>query len=118
MKIFLLATLLLTTNAFACWNMKAVFSVDSQEVLVDQKIEHDKTYSFPAGPYIFHVKIPTGKKTSEKLVNIEVVEKNGIHLTPVSKAELITVTGKETAVTQLDQKTNQLTSMKLTLTDI
>ncbi len=118
MKVFLMAALVLSSNASACWNMKAVLSVDSKEVLVDQKIEHDKTYSFPAGPYIFHVKIPSVKRAGVHLVDVDVVEKKGIKLTPVSNAELIVETGKEALLTQLDKETNQLTTIKLTLTEI
>jgi len=118
MKLILLAALLVSSNAFACWSMKAVLSVDSSEVLVDQKIEHDKTYSFPTGPYIFHLKIPSVKKAAGQLVDVDVVEKKGTTLTPVSHVELIVKTGKEALLTQLDEKTNQLTTIKLTLTEI
>lgn len=118
MKLFLLSALLLSSNAFACWNIKAVLSVNSKEVLVDQKIEHDKTYSFPTGPYIFHVKVPTGKRAAGHLINVSVVERKGLTLSQVSTAELIAETGKEVLMTQLDQETQQQTSIKLTLTEI
>lgn len=119
MRLLVLTCFLLSSPAFACWNMNAVLSVDSNELIVNQKLEHDKTYSFSKGNIIFHVKIPL--KTSpagSHQVLIEAVEKIGLTLSPVSQFVVLAKAGTEALVTSEDPETHKMTSAKLTLTEI
>lgn len=117
MKTFLVF-LLLTSHAFACWNLKAVLSVGSNAVKIDQKINHDQTYSFPKDHFIYNVKILSSHKLPGHLITIGVVEKSGNTLKEVANAEVIVQTGHEAMLTQKNEKTNQLTKLKITLTEI
>ncbi len=107
MKYIALALSLLSVNAFACWNLKADLQTGDKKVSFNQKFEHDKTYSFPSGPYIFHVKMPSEKnrpkgmpnKPGSHLVVITVDEKQGMTISEVASGMILVNSDKEATMT-------------------
>ena len=118
MKILFLL-ILLSSNAFACWNMKAVLSVGANEVKIDQKVLHDQTYSFAKDAFIYNVKVLSKNPgLPGHLISINVVEKVGMTLKPITTAQVVVQTGHEALLTQENEKTHELTKLKITLTEI
>lgn len=113
MKLFTLIALLFSTSSFACWNMKASLSVNESTVVINQKIEHDKIYSFPKGNLIYNV---TVKKNN--LITIDVVEKKGLTLKPITSSQIIVKNGQEAIMTKQDENLNQLSTFKVKITEI
>lgn len=97
MKYLALVLTFFSLNAFACWKLKAELQTGEKKVQIDQKFEHDKIYSFPSGPYLFHVKMPSEKnrpkgmpnKPGTHLVVITVDEKQGTTLKEVSTGMIL-----------------------------
>lgn len=126
MKYLAFGLVLLSFNALACWNMQATISVNQDKVEINQKIDHDKTYSFTGGKHIFHVKIPSRFETPANLKNqkdlhaieVGVQEKNGITLSEVTNGKIIVQTGKEAMMTKQDNKTGETTTFVMKITEI
>ncbi len=126
MKYFFLSFFIFSSQAFACWNMNAVFSVGEAEFKVNQKINHDQTYSFSAPPYIYNVKVasqalqPPGipKKKGSHFIEIGVVQKDGTTLKQVAHGQMLVTTGKEATMTKQDESSAEITTFKLTLNEI
>lgn len=126
MKWFLFSLILLSSQAHACWNMKAVFSVGEHELTVNQKMNHDQTYSFSAPPYIYNVKVasqdkqPPGipKKKGAHFIEIGVVQKDGTTLKQVTNGQMLVQTNKEAIMTKQDENSTDVTTFKITLSEI
>lgn len=126
MKYLAFALALVSFNALACWNMKGTISVNQDKVEINQKINHDQTYSFTGGNHIFHVKIPSKFETPPNLkdkkdihsIEIGVQEKKGITLSEITKGKLIVRTGKEAKMTKEDIETGVITTITMKITDI
>jgi hypothetical protein len=74
-----------TTSAWACWRMEGKLAIDGESWTFDQKVKHDKTYSLPAGSFIFNFKLI--KKAEDILFSYNVSEKKNNNLVLVSKGE-------------------------------
>lgn len=120
MKFLVLTLFLFSLNAVACWKMQASISINEDLVKINQKIEHDKTYSFPSGKHIFHVKIPSNStdKKDIHLVEIGVQEKKGITLSPITQGKMIVQTGKEATMTKQDNESGETTIYTMKITEI
>lgn len=126
MKYFTVSLLMLSSSAFACWNMKAVLSVNNSEVKIDQVINHDQNYSFAKGKYIFNVKIPSEQnlptnipvKAGSYLVMVDVLEKEELNLKTVTNGLIVANYGKEAVMIKEDTESKDVTKMKVTLTEI
>ncbi|HXH74441.1 MAG TPA: hypothetical protein VNJ08_05725 [Bacteriovoracaceae bacterium] len=126
MKAFAVILLMITTPVFACWQMTGLLKYEKTEIKIDQKVEHDKTYSFQAGDSIFHVTVPSKPRLPENLpknekwnaVNFEVVQKVKLSLEKVSEGSVIVKDGAPATLTQEDQKTGKLTTVIVKLNHI
>jgi hypothetical protein len=76
---------LFTTSAWACWRIEGKLAIDGQSWAFDQKVNHDKTYSLPAGNFIFSFNLI--KKAEDILFSFSVFEKKSNNLILVSKGE-------------------------------
>lgn len=118
MRLIALAALLCSFNALACWNLKADLQTGDKKISFNQKFEHDKTYSFPSGPYIFHVKMPSEKnrpagmpkKPGTHLVVINVDEKQGTNLKEVATGMILVDADKEATMTVSKTENAEITS--------
>ena len=107
MKYLALILALVSVNAFACWNLKAELQTGDKRVSLNQKFDHDKTYSFPSGPYIFNVKMPSKKnrpasmpdRPGTHLVIITVDEKQGTSLKEVATGMILVKADQEATMT-------------------
>jgi hypothetical protein len=57
-KWFLLSFLILP-SAFACWRLTGTAVIEGHAVNIDQKMNHDQTYSVMADSFILNMKIPS-----------------------------------------------------------
>lgn len=70
-------------SALACWKVQGTLAVDGEVWKINQKINHDKEYGFPMGPFIYKMTISKGEGKKHKVV-YKLEEKKGL------KLELIT----------------------------
>lgn len=126
MKYLALVSLMLSTSAFACWNMKASLSVNGSELKINQKINHDQVYSFAKDQYIFNVKIPSSQNLPTNvlvakgayMVFVDVMEKENINLKKIANGQIVANYGKEVTMTKEDTESKIMTTMKIIVTEI
>lgn len=126
MRIFLFALSFVSLNALACWKIEGSLSVNGESVVINQKFNHDKTYSFQAKNYLFHVKIPSTFDLPENmnnaknghLIEIQVQQKEGTKIREVTQAKILVRPGNEATMTKEDDQTNILSSFTFKITDI
>lgn len=126
MRAIALAFLLTSFNSYACWKMEATLSVNQDKVVINQKIDHDETYSFGKGNHIFHVRIPSKfdlpqearKMKKPHLIEMGVQEKKGITISPISKGMVLVETGKEATMIKQDNETGVVTTFIVKLSEI
>ncbi len=68
MKILGLFLLLVSFSAWACWSIDLNLGIDGEDYKFQQKIDHDKKYALPFGPYILNLKLI---KNKNKMINFE-----------------------------------------------
>ena len=127
MKKIIFGILLLNSiPLWACWNLNGSFNVNGKKLQIQQKVNHDKSYSFQNGELIVHVKLPSKfslpdqvkDKKEAQLIQVELVQKQGVTLKTLSKAEVIVLGENEAWMTKKDTKTNDFTEIKLRLKHI
>lgn len=74
-------------SAFACWRFEGKLAVDGETFKVDQKIVHDKSYSFPMGNWIMTLSVHAKKDSKINVVKYQIQEKKGTTLTLVTQGE-------------------------------
>jgi hypothetical protein len=117
---------MLSSSAFACWNMKATLSHNGSEVKFDQKINHDLSYSFMKEHFIFNVKNPSEKnlpknipvKAGSYLVMIDVQQKEALNIKTVSTGMIVATFGQKATMTKVDNETKATSNFTVTLTEI
>ncbi len=94
-------------------------SVNEDQVEINQKFDHDKTYSFPAGAHIFHLKMPSQgqKKTTRHSVEFGVQKKTGITLSRINEHKINVESGKKVVFTNIETNGEQ-TTFKMKITEI
>ncbi len=94
-------------------------SVNQDKVEINQKLDHDKTYSFPAGAHIFHIKMPSqGKeKTAMHLIEFGVQKKTGITLSEINEHKINIESGKK-AVFRNNDTNGEITTFTMKITEI
>lgn len=117
-NLFLLFYILISSSAFACMNLKANLNLNGKELLIDQKVDHDQTYSFMKDNYIVNIILPSGQAKGVYFVDLKVDLKDGNSLKRVSNGQLIVKNQKEAMMTSTDNQTNETFSYKLTVTGI
>jgi hypothetical protein len=119
MKLFVLTFILLQQSAFACWKVEASISVNEDKVEINQKLDHDKTYSFPAGAHIFHLRMPSQGKDQKAMHSVEfgVQKKTGITLSRINEHKIIVESGKKAIFTNTETD-GELTTFKMKITEI
>ncbi len=120
MKILAIALTFISFQAVACWKMQATISINEDVVKINQKIDHDKTYSFNAGKHLFHVKIPSTKteKTDTHSVEIGSQKKIGLTLSEITPGKILVQTGKEATMTKQDSETGETTTFTIKISEI
>jgi hypothetical protein len=119
MKLIGLIFILLQQSAFACWKVEALMSVNEDQVEINQKLDHDKTYSFPAGSHIFHLKMPSQGKDQKSMHSVEfgVQKKTGITLSKINEHKINIESGKKSVFTNNDTN-GELTTFMMKITEI
>jgi hypothetical protein len=124
--ILIIALLMLSLPTWACWKLTGSFEFNGKVISIDQKISHDKTYSFQHGKLIAHVKVPTkfdipkevANKKDAQLIQIELIEKNGVTLKTLAKPQMFVLGENEATMTQEDNQTKDFTKITLKLEKI
>lgn len=113
MKIILIALLLWTLPALACWRAQGSLAVDGETWKFDQKIEHNKEYLFPMGT--FTLKFTVKKKKGTNTFVYVVQEKKGLTLTNVTMGDEEVETGKDREIYAkgLEGQPNSIITIKL-----
>jgi hypothetical protein len=88
MKLILLLYTLVSLPAFACWKVEANLKVNGDKININQKIEHDKNYSFKIGKYFAHLKILQNKKGEPTPLNIWIQQKQDLKIVEVAHETL------------------------------
>jgi hypothetical protein len=125
-KFLAFGLILLSFNTLACWKMQGTISVNEDKIVINQKIDHDKIYSFTGGKHLFHVKIPSRfeapstykHKTGIHSIEIGVQHKKGITLSEVSNRKIIVETGKESQIVKENTKTGEIITYIIKVTEI
>ena len=94
-------------------------SVNEDQVEINQKLDHDKTYSFPAGAHIFHLKMPSQGKEKPAIHSVEfgVQKKSGITLSRINAHKINVESGKKSVFT-ITETNGELTTFKMKITEI
>ena len=94
-------------------------SVNKDKVEINQKLDHDKTYSFAAGAHIFHIKVPSQQKnkTAMHFVEFGVQKKAGITLSKIDEHRISIESGKK-AVFRNNETNGELTIFMMKITEI
>lgn len=120
MKFLTILLALISVNAFACWKMEGMIDVNGVRVNINQKIDHDKTYTFSSGKHLFHVMIPSsykGKKNAH-MVEMNVEKKDGTIMKQIAQGKVIVLAGNEATMIKHDEKTGDHTIFTVKLTEI
>jgi len=115
MKFLVLLVLFYSVSALACWRLEGDLTFNDDKLHIDQKVEHDRTYSYQVGNYIVDFKVPTDHET--KGISIKINEKKGNSLTEVSNPRII-MHGGTARVTSRNEKTGFASNIELKLTHI
>jgi hypothetical protein len=100
-KLLILLLIGSSLNAFACWRVTGFLTVNQESLAIDQIIDHDKTYSFHKGKYLFHLKMPSvfslpedlKDKKDRHLVEVNIQEKKGTRLSKVTNSRMFVKIG-------------------------
>lgn len=113
-------------NANACWRLTGVMSLNQEKLEINQKIDHDKTYTFPKGNLLFHLKMPSAfdvpKDLKDKkglhLVELNIQENQGTKLVDLTQAKILVKKGLEATTTKEDGTTGSITRFNIKVDDI
>lgn len=126
-KSFIFTLLLLhSIPTWACWYLKGTFETNGKRLQINQKINHDKPYSFQQGNLIAHVTVPAHfnrpddikDKKDAQLIQVELIEKNQMKLKAITKAEMIILGNEEATMIKEDPNTKELIKLTLKLESI
>ncbi len=84
MKLIPVLLLLFTGKALACWQVQAFVKAGKEHISINQKMNHDQTYSFAFGPYYLHLKMANSNK-DHRPIEWSLQEKSGNKLTELTK---------------------------------
>ena len=114
MRYLALIVLFLSMNTFACWKMEGSLGVDGETWKLNQKMDHDKEYSFPMGTFILNLKVASGKKKTHT-VQYSVWEKKGSKIVLITKGseELEEEKSKDIYAKGEPQQPNSIITLKL-----
>jgi hypothetical protein len=120
MKLMLLSFLFLSSNALACWQIKGSISYDGSRIMIDQRFDHDKTYSFLVRNNIIHLKVPSSenKKEDTILLEVKVDEKTGTMISESYNNSLLVKEGQESLIRVENLRTKKLLTIKTTIKNI
>jgi hypothetical protein len=98
MKLMLLGFLFLSSTSWACRRIDGLVSINDTKIKINQKIDHDKIYTFSSGIYHLNLKYseknentrPNGEK-----IEFEINEIKSQHFAQISKGIFLIKTGKE-----------------------
>lgn len=117
MKILIILLMMFSLSAQACWRVTGVFSVNQDKLEINQKIEHDKTYTFSKGNSFFHLKMPSQftlpqglkDKKDRHLVELLVQEKQGTKIVEILNTKVLVKKGIDS---------NMVSSLGKSVTDL
>lgn len=126
MRILILFFVAFSLNANACWRLNGVISVNQNKLEINQKIDHDKTYTFPKGNLIYHLKMPSvfdlpenlNDKKGLHMVELNIQEKQGTKLVDLTQAKILVKKGQEATMTKEDGTTGSITRLSIKVEDI
>jgi hypothetical protein len=105
--------MIISVDALACWRLTGSIHVDTQRFDVNQKVDHDKTYSFPKGDYLVHLSVD---KTEQIRVHVE--QKQGLILATIAKIETQLKKNEEITSSKLNRDSGLTTEVRFKLQDI
>lgn len=97
MRFIPLFVLLMSFDLFACWRLTGRMSVNRESLIINEKIDHDKSYSFPKGKYLIHIKMPSKfelpdgvkEKKNRYLLEVKIQEKKGTILEEIINTKIL-----------------------------
>lgn len=122
-SVLFIVLLMFSFSSMACWNLNGSFNVNGKKLSIQQKVNHDKSYSFQNGELIVHVKLPSKftlshemkDKKDAQLIQVELVQKQGVTLKTLSQSEIIVIGEDEARMIKEDNKTNEFAEITLKL---
>ena len=84
MKLIPVLFFLLTGKALACWQVQALVKAGKEQISINQKMNHDQTYSFAFVPYYLHLKMASSNK-DHRPIEWSLQERSGNKLTELTK---------------------------------
>ncbi len=115
-KTFTLLLLSFSLSSFACWKVEGQYSVDGEDYKINQKVDHDKEYSFPMGAFILNMTVSS--KDKKQTVVYGVHEKKGTALTLVTKGKEDLEMNKSKDIYAKGEKDQPNTILTLKLSEI
>lgn len=97
----------------ACWNLNAQIDIAGEHLTINQKIVHDKVYSFASGHYLIDIKMP-------KAENIiwTVTEKNGLTLKKLFSKAIGVILNSQTKSEQFKMSNNEFAQISFQVKEI
>ena len=115
----LILALILSLPAFGCMNLKARLNLNGKELLIDQKVDHDQTYSFIKDAFVVNVTLPSGQKSGIHLIKIKIDKIDGTIMSTVSSPQLMLRDNQEAEITsQASGEPSEIYKFKLTVKSI
>ncbi len=112
----LVALLVMSLPAEACWRLSGTFAVDGESWRFDSKVEHNREYVFPAGTFILKLTLKPQDKKRATLVYVvhERKEKNLILVTSGDESDLEAGKLRDIYAKGATGQPNSIISVKLT----
>jgi hypothetical protein len=118
-KLIFLGLLLNSSIALACWRLEGKFSVNGREIEINQRVDHDKTYSFARERLSFHTRISSDKKHKDvQLIEVWVEEKQGLELKELVRTKIRLKKNEMSAKKIEDQTTGLISIFNLIIKEI
>ncbi len=111
-------TLIFSLSSFACINLKAVLNLNGKELFIDQKVDHDKTYSFMKDEYLVHVILPGRQPKNTHMASFKIDRKLGQQIERVAAPGILVRNGHEAIVSVERNETKEKYEVKLTVKNI
>lgn len=84
MKYFAFLLIFFSQLSFACWKLEGIIENAKGNLVINQRVDHDKTYSLAWSNLLIHFKLPNTK--GDPRFEYEILERTSQELKSVAKA--------------------------------
>ncbi len=117
MKLLILS-FFITLPSWACINLVGDINLNGESLHIDQKVDHDRDYSFMKGAYIVTVKLPSGQDPNVHMIDARVDQRNANNLRKASSGKIILKDGMTGEISKTDDETKETFSYKFSVKNI